>query len=127
VSAGMGPVSTGSAVLCYNVSSAVHPPAQVEGLASRFENFFEKEKAGSGPGGPQGRFSSPDLCSTTSRPTSTGSKGSLHTPDPGEAGGERKRTGSPLPSPGAAKQRREVRGPDRPCLTVSNQSTLLCR
>lgn len=84
------------------------PLPQVEGLASRFDSFFEKEKAlGGGPGGREGfagRFSSPDI--STSRPTSTGSKGSLHTPDPGDQ--ERKRGGSPLPSPGGAKQRREV-------------------
>ena len=48
------------------------------------------------------RFSSPDI--STSRPTSTGSKSSLHTPDPGDS--ERKRAGSP--SPGTSKQRREV-------------------
>ena len=35
-----------------------------------------------------------------------GSKSSLHTPDPGDA--ERKRAGSPLPSPGTSKHRREV-------------------
>ena len=41
---------------------------------------------------------------STSRPTFTGSKSSLHTPDPGDS--ERKRAGSP--SPGTSKQRREV-------------------
>ena len=35
-----------------------------------------------------------------------GSKSSLHTPDPGDS--ERKRAGSPLPSPGTSKHRREV-------------------
>jgi len=79
------------------------PLPQVEGLASRFDSFFEKEKAASREGF-AGRFSSPDI--TTSRPTSTGSKSSLHTPDPGDA--ERKRAGSPLPSPGTSKHRREV-------------------
>ena len=41
---------------------------------------------------------------STSRPTFTRSKSSLHTPDPGDS--ERKRAGSP--SPGTSKQRREV-------------------
>merc|ERR1719278_2490001 len=47
------------------------PLPQVEGLASRFDSFFEKEKAASREGF-AGRFSSPDI--STSRPTSTGSK-----------------------------------------------------
>ena len=41
---------------------------------------------------------------STSRPTFTGSKSSLHITDPGDS--ERKRAGSP--SPGTSKQRREV-------------------
>ena len=54
----------------------------------------------------QGRHLLQETDISTSRPTFTGSKSSLHTPDPGDS--ERKRAGSPLPSPGTSKQRREV-------------------
>ena len=50
------------------------------------------------------RFSSPDPVQSGSRPTSTGSKSSLHTPDPTQQEGEsKKRLGSPLMSPGGKK------------------------
>ena len=89
---------------------------QVEGLASRFDTFFEKEKAvvvgGRGPPGVSGpaeglaaRFSSPDPASAAvlSRPNSTSSKSSLtlhnsETGQPQEAE-NRKRPGSPVTSP----------------------------
>eukprot|EP00092_Neocalanus_flemingeri_P060395 GFUD01072376.1.p1 GENE.GFUD01072376.1~~GFUD01072376.1.p1 ORF type:complete len:1825 (+),score=446.63 GFUD01072376.1:95-5569(+) len=73
---------------------------QVEGLAARFDSYFEKEKASSRNEGFAGRFSSPDI--PNSRPTSTGSKSSLHTPDiTGED--SRKRPASPLVSPSSKK------------------------
>jgi len=74
---------------------------QVEGLAARFDSYFEKEKASSRSEGLAGRFSSPDI--PNSRPTSTGSKSSLHTPDiTGED--SRKRPASPLVSPPLSKK-----------------------
>merc|ERR1719481_430208 len=74
---------------------------QVEGLAARFDSYFEKEKASSRSEGLAGRFSSPDI--PNSRPTSTGSKSSLHTPDiTGED--SRKRPGSPIVSPPLSKK-----------------------
>jgi len=93
------------------------PLPQVEGLAARFDSYFEKankEKPGSRPGshntsseGLGARFSSPDPVQSAagSRPTSTGSKSSLHTPDPAQQESEsKKRLGSPLMSPGAGKK-----------------------
>lgn len=74
---------------------------QVEGLAARFDSYFEKEKASTRNEGLAGRFSSPDI--PNSRPTSTGSKSSLHTPDiTGED--SRKRPASPLVSPPLSKK-----------------------
>ena len=90
---------------------------QVEGLAARFDSYFEKEKAVTGPRGPPeglaARFSSPapEAGASLSRPNSTSSKSSLtlHTPDLGaqEAGDNRKRPGSPVtsPTPGQFGQR----------------------
>ena len=57
---------------------------QVEGLAARFDAYFDKEKAarqGTSLEGFAGRFASPDVQSASSRPTSAGSKSSVHTPD----------------------------------------------
>ena len=82
---------------------------QVEGLAARFDSYFEKEKAVTGTRGPPeglaARFSSPapEAGASLSRPNSTSSKSSLtlHTPDLAaqEAGDNRKRPGSPVTSP----------------------------
>jgi len=74
---------------------------QVEGLAARFDSYFEKEKASSRNEGLAGRFSSPDI--PNSRPTSTGSKSSLHTPDITNED-SRKRPGSPIVSPPLSKK-----------------------
>ena len=86
---------------------------QVEGLAARFNTFFEKEEKGgrgqssvTGPAeGLAARFSSPDPASTAalSRPNSTSSKSSLTlgNPEQGQAqdAENRKRPGSPVTSP----------------------------
>ena len=74
---------------------------QVEGLAARFDSYFEKEKSGSGSRseGLAARFSSPDPA--VSRPNSTSSKSSLSlNQENGEREQEsRKRPGSPAVSP----------------------------
>ena len=86
---------------------------QVEGLAARFNTFFEKEEKGgrgqssvTGPAeGLAARFSSPDPASAAalSRPNSTSSKSSLTlgNSEPGQAQEteNRKRPGSPVTSP----------------------------
>lgn len=80
---------------------------QVEGLAARFDSYFEKEKAARQGGnleGFAGRFTSPEVNlpvnQPSSRPTSAGSKSSLHTPDIQHDNQEtRKRSSSPLASP----------------------------
>ena len=81
---------------------------QVEGLAARFDSYFEKEKSTVKTEGLAARFSSPDAPpGHQSRPNSTSSKSSLHTPDlPGQAGPEdsRKRAASPLVSPTPGKK-----------------------
>ena len=80
---------------------------QVEGLAARFDSYFEKEKA-TGPGsrseGLAARFSSPDPA--VSRPNSTSSRSSLSlnhdNSDQRQADNQtenRKRPGSPAVSP----------------------------
>merc|ERR1719391_1882000 len=87
---------------------------QVEGLAARFDSYFEKEKQSSRGAAPEGlaaRFSSPDPGASgavLSRPNSTSSKSSLslHTPDLGGPEQEsRKRPAiSPAPSPTPGKK-----------------------
>ena len=81
---------------------------QVEGLAARFDSYFEKEKSTVKTEGLAARFSSPDNPpGPQSRPNSTSSKSSLHTPDlPAQAGPEdsRKRAASPLVSPTPGKK-----------------------
>ena len=88
---------------------------QVEGLAARFDSYFEKEKQttrGPPPEGLAARFSSPDPGASgavLSRPNSTSSKSSLslHTPDLGGPEQEsRKRPAiSPAPSPTPGKKK----------------------
>ena len=73
---------------------------QVEGLAARFDSYFEKEKAStSHPEGLAARFSSPDPA--ISRPNSTSSKSSLVSQDVTAAPDHenRKRPASPVVSP----------------------------
>ena len=81
---------------------------QVEGLAARFDSYFEKEKSVVKTEGLAARFSSPDgPPGHQSRPNSTSSKSSLHTPDlPVQTGPEdsRKRAASPLVSPTPGKK-----------------------
>ena len=87
---------------------------QVEGLAARFNTFFEKEEkavvGGRGQTGAAGpaeglaaRFSSPDPASALSRPNSTSSKSSLTLGNPESGQSQeaeaRKRPGSPVTSP----------------------------
>ena len=74
---------------------------QVEGLAARFDSYFEKEKATTKTEGLAARFSSPDI--PQSRPNSTSSKSSLHTPDLA-VDESRKRPASPLVSPTPGKK-----------------------
>ena len=74
---------------------------QVEGLAARFDSYFEKEKATTKTEGLAARFSSPDI--PQSRPNSSSSKSSLHTPDLA-VDESRKRPASPLVSPTPGKK-----------------------
>ena len=82
-------------------SSSASALPQVEGLAARFDSYFEKEKATSKTEGLAARFSSPDI--PQSRPNSTSSKSSLHTPDL-TVDESRKRPASPLLSPNPGKK-----------------------